>query len=120
MTWLVQFIGLILFLTYFGLGIIWLESPISDVKLQAFTFSALTIYLPFIVYGLFKNKIENYLKVVAVFSSSFASFLSTSIFFLYTYDLFSLKLFWSLQIIVWTIVILLIVFSSIAEKNVRD
>ena len=119
MNWLIQIIGFLLFFTYFGLGLIWLESPVSNATLHSFSFSAITLYFPFILYGFVRNKTENYVKVIAIYFSSFASVLSVLLFFLYNYDIISFKFFWTLQIIIWTIVILLIVFSSIAEKNVR-
>ena len=59
MNWLIQIIGFLLFFTYFGLGLIWLESPVSNATLHSFSFSAITLYFPFILYGFVRNKTDN-------------------------------------------------------------
>ncbi len=118
MNLLIHFVGLITVFAYAGIGFLWVDGLDKDENKFCFLFSAISIYIPFIIYSVLGGKSENYVKVTAIFFSSFAAIVSISLFYLIN-TFISYKVFWTFQIVIWLIVILLTTFSLIAVKGVR-
>jgi hypothetical protein len=115
---LLHSLGIILTIVYLAIGLILIDKLHIDTYKYCFYFSAFSIYMPFLVYSFFRNSKENYIKVVSIFFSSIATLISIILFY-FLDNLISYNNFWVIQIIIWTIVIALIMFSVIAVKGVR-
>ena len=115
---LIQAVGIIITIAYMGIALILTDSKQIDSNKLCFYFSTLAIYLPFAIYGFFRKKTENYIKITTIFFSSIASLISATTFFLLDLVI-TYKVFWSIQIVIWAVVVLLILFSVIAIKGVR-
>lgn len=120
---ILQIIGAVLALTFFG--VVAILAPVSENTGSALTneffsvlVTTLSIYAPFALTTFFNKKADGYIKVVTIFFAFIAT-LATLVGFFKIGTGLGYSGFWAITLVAWAVVAVLSLFSIIAVKNVR-